>query len=324
MPTISVIVPVYMVEKYLHRCIDSILAQSFPDFELILVDDGSPDGCGAICDEYAQKDSRVIVIHQKNGGLSAARNAGINWAFANSDSRWLTFVDSDDWIHPRMLEVLLEAANTQQLKISVCGYQEVRQQEPYEEIRETVYKKAIPNDFYVANEANGVVAWGKLYQKSCFEKLRYPVGKIHEDEFVTYRILYAQPYIAYIQEKLYFYFENAQGITKRKWHPARLDVLDAFKKQAHYFKKIGMDAAKRRSIYLYKDSLLTQYAQFKQVYTPSKPLERRFRLYARYYLAHFWKADSDMEGNVRLLKLAFPNAAKTYHWIKRQGLQKRK
>ena len=110
MPAISVIVPVYKVEKYIHRCVRSILGQTYADFELILVDDGSPDNCGVICDEYAAKDSRVVVIHQENGGLSAARNAGIDWVFANSDSQWLSFIDSDDWVHPEYLQRLLDAA----------------------------------------------------------------------------------------------------------------------------------------------------------------------------------------------------------------------
>ena len=106
MPVISVIVPVYNVEKYLHRCVDSILAQTFTDFELILVDDGSPDNCGKICDEYAEKDSRIHVIHKVNGGLSDARNAGLDWAFANSNSEWVTFIDSDDWVDKYYLEYL--------------------------------------------------------------------------------------------------------------------------------------------------------------------------------------------------------------------------
>ena len=97
-PKISVIVPVYNVQQYLHRCVDSILGQTFTDFELILVDDGSPDGCPAICDEYAVKDSRIHVIHQENAGLSAARNTGIDWVLATSDSQWISFVDSDDFI----------------------------------------------------------------------------------------------------------------------------------------------------------------------------------------------------------------------------------
>ena len=124
MAQISVIVPVYKVEPYLRRCVDSILAQTFTDFELILVDDGSPDNCGAICEEYEKKDSRVHVIHQENEGLSAARNAGIEWVFANSNSEWLNFVDSDDWVHPQMLERLYHAVLEHNVKVSICGYEE--------------------------------------------------------------------------------------------------------------------------------------------------------------------------------------------------------
>lgn len=108
MAKISVVVPVYNVEKYLCRCVDSILAQTFSDFELILVDDGSPDKCGAICDEYTKKDSRVYVIHKENGGLSDSRNVGIKWAIENSDSEWIAFIDSDDWIYEKYLEILLD------------------------------------------------------------------------------------------------------------------------------------------------------------------------------------------------------------------------
>ena len=121
MPLVSVIVPVYKVELYLRRCVDSILAQTFCDFELILVDDGSPDNCGSICDEYASKDSKIHVIHQKNGGLSAARNAGIDWVFANSDSKYISFIDSDDWVHEKYLELLVKAIETNHDDFSQCA-----------------------------------------------------------------------------------------------------------------------------------------------------------------------------------------------------------
>lgn len=126
MPEISVIVPVYKVEPYLRRCVDSILSQTFTDFEVILVDDGSPDDCPAICDEYAGKDERVRVIHQENGGLSAARNAGLDWVFANSDSRWISFVDSDDCVHPKFLEYLHRAGVENNVQISICTYKKCR------------------------------------------------------------------------------------------------------------------------------------------------------------------------------------------------------
>ena len=122
MPEISVIVPVYKVENFIHRCVDSILCQSFHDFELILVDDGSPDSCGEICEDYAAKDSRIHVIHQKNGGLSAARNTGIDWVLANSSSHWISFVDCDDWVHPDFLKGLYSSAEQTLCKISACGF----------------------------------------------------------------------------------------------------------------------------------------------------------------------------------------------------------
>ena len=117
MPELSVIVPVYKVEKYLSKCIDSILAQTFTDFELILIDDGSPDRCGEICDEYAAKDSRIIVIHQQNKGVSAARNAGLEIA----KGKYIGFVDSDDWIEPEMYQILIATANETASELVICG-----------------------------------------------------------------------------------------------------------------------------------------------------------------------------------------------------------
>lgn len=237
MPEISVVVPVYKVEPYLHRCVDSILCQSFRDFELILVDDGSPDTCGAICDEYALQDSRIHVIHQKNGGLSAARNTGIDWAFANSDSHWFTFVDSDDWIHPQMLETLLSVAKDNDVRVSVCGYRETEGEQIMVEPEELEDKLWEPERFYTEKFVNATVAWGKLYARECFQEIRYPNGKIHEDEFVTYRILFAQERIAAVPAPMYAYFVNRVGITKSKWKPARLDAWEAYEQQIAFFEK---------------------------------------------------------------------------------------
>ena len=133
MSEISVIVPVYKVEQFLHRCVESILRQSFYNFELILVDDGSPDSCGEICDAYAAGDNRIHVIHQKNGGLSAARNTGIDYVMKSSDSHWIAFVDSDDWIHPDYLKVLYTTAQKTCCKISACGF--FRRENPFRNCR---------------------------------------------------------------------------------------------------------------------------------------------------------------------------------------------
>lgn len=242
MSVIGVVVPVYKVEAYLDRCVKSILAQTFADFQLILVEDGSPDKCGAICDAYAQQDDRIHVIHQKNAGLSAARNAAIDWLFANSDCQWLTFIDSDDWVHPEFLERLLNAAVEHNVTVSICGYGETEGENPVisPELEEvTVWK---PDVFYQEYVANATIACAKLYRKSCFEKIRYPVGKIHEDEFVTYRILFMDSAIAYIPAPLYAYYVNPAGITKKGWSPKRLDAWEAFEQQLVFFETLGNKA----------------------------------------------------------------------------------
>ncbi len=251
MAQISIIVPVYKVEPYLRRCVDSILNQSFSDFELILVDDGSPDNCGAICDEYAAKDSRVYVIHQKNGGLSAARNAGIDWAFAHSDSTWLTFVDSDDWIHPQMLEALYNAVRKDGTSVAVCGYQETSGEDPVVLSDQLSSSLWTPDDFYVQHNCNATLAWGKLYEKRCFETLRYPVGKIHEDEYVTYQILFQLPKISVIPAPLYAYFVNMEGLTKSTWSPKWLDAWGAFEEQIRFFHETGRTELEKRQILVY-------------------------------------------------------------------------
>ena len=259
MPQISVIVPVYKVEPYLRRCVDSILAQTFVDFELILVDDGSPDNCGAMCDEYAQKDSRVRVIHQENGGLSAARNAGIDWVFAHSDSQWLTFVDSDDWVHPEYLERLYHAVLEHNVKVSICGYEETDGEIHWTNADAAQARLWPVEQFYVERNVNATVAVCKLYHKECFADIRYPVGKIHEDEYVTYRILFAHAQVAVIDTPMYAYFENPEGITKSEWTMKRLDSLQAYDEQIKFFKKNRYHDAYRKKVQGFVFYLHSQY-----------------------------------------------------------------
>lgn len=240
MAKVSVIVPVYKVEAYLDRCVRSILGQSFRDFQLILVDDGSPDNCGTLCDEYAREDDRVRVIHQTNGGLSAARNAGINLSLT-TDAQWLTFIDSDDWVHPRMLESLLEAAEACHTKLSLCDYRQTDGEDPWI-AGEWKGECQSPTVFYKERFVCATIACAKLYHRSLFETVRYPVGKIHEDEFVTYRLLFAQKEVAYIPAPLYAYYRNENGITRVKWSPKRLDAWEAYDQQIAFFRERGEES----------------------------------------------------------------------------------
>ena len=262
MPTISVIVPVYKVEKYIHRCVDSILGQTYADFELILVDDGSPDNCGTICDAYAARDSRVVVIHQENGGLSAARNAGIDWAFANSDSQWLSFIDSDDWVHPEYLARLLAAAEDSGVSVSICAYAQTDGQEPEIEPETLVPALWDTEEFYVAHNVNATIACGKLYRRGCFDTIRYPLGKLHEDEFTTYKILFRFPTVAVIPAPLYFYYTNPESITKSGVTRFKTDAFEAIEEQIAYFRQMGFDAAARGQIRMYICKVYDKLAWF--------------------------------------------------------------
>ncbi len=249
MPQISVIVPVYNVEVYIHRCIDSILEQSFIDFELILVDDGSPDNCGAICDEYAQKDSRVHVIHQENGGLSAARNSGIDWTFANSDSQWLTFIDSDDHVHKDYLQFLFAAATSTNVLISRCKHQEV----PDGKSPATVDTSAAQFQVLDSFSAYSSSACMKLFRKKCFSQIRFPVGKLHEDAFIMHRLFFAVDRVAMIDLPLYYYMINSGSITHALWRPKRIDELEAFEEQLRFYHSENAECHYQRALisYLY-------------------------------------------------------------------------
>ena len=267
MAQIAVIVPVYKVEPYLRRCVDSILKQTFTDFELILVDDGSPDNCGAICDEYAQKDSRVHVIHQANGGLSAARNAGIEYCLSKSESQYISFIDSDDCVSFLYLEKLYKAAVDNQADISICGHTSFSAQE-LPDYSQTNFSGSLLLDkaqgcqmLYECktNHAYFVVAYCKLYKAELFRSIRFPVGRIHEDQFTTYKLFYTANRIVEIGECLYGYFLNENGIMRSPFSIKRFDDLFALDEAISFFRRHGEDgiglAAQRR-----KEVLWAQYS----------------------------------------------------------------
>lgn len=290
MAAISVIVPIYKVEAFLHRCVDSILAQTFSDFDLVLVDDGSPDNCGAICEEYARKDGRIHVIHQKNGGLSAARNTGIDWAQANSDSRWLAFVDSDDWVHPDFLRRLYMMVQETGCLLSACGIF-LTGGDDFPAQREQPCRVLSADDFYCSKDVHDgltAVAWNKLYSKSLFSGLRYPVGKLHEDQFTTYLAVYGAEKVAVTEEKLYAYYQNPQGIMRSDWTPGRMHALEAFEQQIAYAEEKNnprlLEKAAEEYLYLTYEHLkkveqLPQYRKFMS--TLRKKLRRGLRLAKR-------------------------------------------
>lgn len=276
MPEISVIVPVYKVEDYLRRCVDSILNQTYRDFELILVDDGSPDDCGAICDEYAAGDSRVVALHRENGGLSAARNTGLDWAFAHSDSRWLTFIDSDDWVHPQYLERLHQAATTYSLELVACKYQNVEEFIPeYPRMEGEVHPELCTMEQF---DQLGEAACIKIYAKELFHDVRFPVGRLHEDVFVTYQVAYFAKKKGVLPETLYYYYLRPGSITNTVMTPKRMtDIMDAMNQRVAFYREYGEKKLEEQTE---KDTILTQAKFVVQMLAsgPKKQIPEQYRM----------------------------------------------
>lgn len=242
MPELSIIVPIYKVEKYLEECIQSILGQTFTDFELILVDDGSPDACPQMCDAIAEQDSRVRVLHQKNGGLSAARNTGIEAARGN----WLGFVDSDDFVAPDFYEKLYNAAVNADADCAVCSVQLTHEDgsrmdtPPQWKVYGGGYTgEEILKTITWQNNAPYLVAWNKLYRREVFRTLRYPVGRINEDVFVFAELFDTIKKVACVEQPLYFYRQRKDSIMQSKCTLRNLDEMWSFVHCFECFQRSG-------------------------------------------------------------------------------------
>ena len=252
---ISVIVPVYNVEKYLKRCIDSILNQTYKNLEIILVDDGSPDDCGKICDDYAQKDSRVKVIHQENAGLSMARNAGLDIA----KGEFIAFVDSDDYIHPQMYEILYKFIESNKADVVFSNYKHIVEPDfnykNIEQINQKIYHKNEIVDVCCTEKSKIMVAWNKLYRKEIFDRVRYPKGILCEDSHVLLDILGLCEKIVYIEEELYYYSIERDDSIMRTYNFKMLkDELEAYKKMIVFFEKNSL-----RSLFIDYDWIYFKY-----------------------------------------------------------------
>lgn len=228
MPEISVIVPVYNTEQYLRRCLDSIIAQTFEDFELILIDDGSTDTSGIICDEYAKKDSRVRVFHQINQGQAAARNHALDWMFENSDSKYVSFIDSDDWVHPQYLELLFKGLQEDSV-ISACRYCLFSSSDEIQiQTLPPISERVSPDYVYTRGEKQiYTYVWGILYERSLWKDVRFPVGVKWEDTLIFHRVIFAASEVSWVDYELYYYFRNPNGTAFSEWNSDKMDYIYA-------------------------------------------------------------------------------------------------
>ena len=239
---VSVVIPIYKVEDLLERCIDSVLDQEYKNLEIILVDDGSPDNSGKICDTYASVDSRVKVIHKTNGGLSDARNTGMK----NATGEYITFLDSDDWIEPDFISYLLSIMKINDAEIGACNFLKksniIRNNSEIVNEKICIYSNiealsALCGDLYLQL----TIACGKIYKRELFSNIHYPVGKIHEDEFTTYKVLYKANRIAYTSRQLLNYWQRSESIMNGGFNVKnRFDAIEAFEERAEFFNDLNM------------------------------------------------------------------------------------
>lgn len=225
MKKVSIIVPIYKVEDYINCCIDSLLAQSYKNIEIILVNDGSPDLCPSICEEYARKNQKIRYITKTNGGLSSARNAGIEVATGS----YITFVDSDDWIHPEFVELLVDAIERTGSDISICGYCTAKSETDIRTNDYNMYLKELSNyDFIDAalyGEGFSVSAWGKLYKSRFFDNLRYCEGILYEDLELFPDIAKSVDKAVFISKPLYYYRIRPESIINSKFSIRKYDYV---------------------------------------------------------------------------------------------------
>lgn len=272
---ISIIIPVYKVEKYLEKCIESVLKQTYTNLQIILVDDGSPDNCGKICDEYAKKDSRIEVIHKINGGLSDARNVGINRA----NGRYIGFVDSDDYIKEDMYEKLINLIKEYNADVSICNLYDV-----------------FDGKEYVRNKDNGIheysridilkeilldkniqsYAWNKLYKKELFDEIKYPIGKKYEDIGTTFYLFEKCNKIVVTSEPEYYYLKRADSLVNNVTESTILDYTEIIIQRYLYIKQNIKELRKYNNYYLAK-ILITAHNDMKILKNVSEKMKKRYK-----------------------------------------------
>lgn len=269
---ISVIIPVYNVELYLAKCVESVQSQTYKNLEIILVDDGSQDNCGQISDSLAQNDARIRVIHQENQGLSAARNVGIQM----SKGDFIVFIDSDDWIEPNMCELLYMAITENNADMSICGIK-------YFQSDGSVIKTILPRGkgvcepqevlpfLFDEQRTPYITAWTKMYKRSLFQSICFPTRKINEDEFIALNIIFACNKIAIIQTALYNYVIRNTSIMGQTYSVKRMDGIEANYEQYCFLRDHGFI----EYLHCARKTFLGAYAYGKAHFKPKNEQEKK-------------------------------------------------
>lgn len=278
MELVSIIVPIYNVEKYLERCIQSIVEQTYTNLEIILVNDGSKDNSLYICEKWKKKDSRIIVIDKNNGGLSSARNAGIEIA----KGEYLFFVDSDDWLDIHIIQKLYQVIKEYRCEISCCGiemtFDQTNKNYPRCQNKNILFEKYTALEEYMFGTTISTVAWNKLYKRALFEDIRYPIGKWHEDEFTTYKLLYKADRVYYLGESMYFYYQREGSIMSHALSLKNLDKVDALFERYMFFQEKGEVRLSELTVAQIIDNIIYYYCLNDKRGSESKEILKKLKM----------------------------------------------
>ena len=272
---ISIIIPVYKVEKYLEKCIESVLKQTYTNLQVILVDDGSPDNCGKICDEYAKKDSRIEVIHKVNGGLSDARNVGI----AKAKGKYIGFVDSDDYIKEDMYEILINLIKEYDADVSICNLYDVIEGKEYIRNKENGIKEYNRIDILkevLLDKNIQSYAWNKLYKKELFNEIKYPIGKKYEDIGTTFYIFEKCNKVVVTSEPEYYYLKRADSLVNNVTESTVLDYTEIIIQRYLYTQKNIEELRKYNNYYLAK-TLITAHNDIELLGSISEKMQEKYK-----------------------------------------------
>lgn len=287
---ISVIVPVYRVEKYLDKCIASIVSQTYRRLEIILVDDGSPDGCGTICNRWAEEDSRIKVIHKTNGGLSDARNAGLDLA----TGEFISFVDGDDYIHPNMLRKLWQTIKEYEADLAICGFYHVDETGNQLEIKGIelengiIDKKDALNGIINNNRRFNCAVWNKLYRNRLFKNLEFSFGKVYEDRMIMPWIVERSSRIAVTTDVLYYYVHTDNSISRSNSIINQLDRVEALYSNLIFFEKYYPDLAQNIALRVINQYIITRNQMEKDSALDKKRLQEAKKM-VRYCFSKYGK-----------------------------------
>ncbi len=331
-PKISVIIPVFNASKFLSKCVNSVICQSHKALEIILIDDGSTDCSGKICDNFAKTDNRIVVLHKANGGLSSARNAGLGIA----TGELIAFVDSDDYLEPNMLEALLNSLFKNGSDIAICSFvMETETGEPYATtppLENKTYSKAEALELLAEpRQDRYAVAWNKLYRKKLFEGLRYPEGKIHEDQWLAHKLFFEAEKVSTISNVLYHYVVHTGSIMQASNPIRHLDDIDALFDRIEFFKSHNLEyltagvektmftlfAFYREKFWGYEKFTL---AELKMIYRYGKKCKKCFKNIKK--SKKYSKSEKNMRFRVynfsplERLKLFYKNKLKVAKWKK--------